>query len=140
MSSRGTFPGELAQCHYQLSPRGGGAPWIGSGPGKVPRLAVRGRGLRVGRDGTDPWESSPIHFPSQGRELWGYAHWCASRKLQDGSRTKGPAQDPGEGTSYFWVGIFTRGKERVGEERERFGVWGQEKESRACLITGEVSC
>ena len=63
MSARGTFPGELAQCHYQLSPQGGGAPWIGSGPGKVPRLAVRGRGLHVGRDGTEPWESPQFTSP-----------------------------------------------------------------------------
>lgn len=66
MSARGTVPGELAQCLPTL-PLGMGAPWIGSGPGKVPRPYDQGRGLCVSEDGTDPG-SLPSSLPLQGRE------------------------------------------------------------------------
>lgn len=89
------------------------------------------------RDGTDPWESP------QFTSLAGQRASAMPIGVHQGNfrMVLGPRGPPRtlEGDKLLLGGVLQVEKERVGEERERFGVWGQEEESRACLITEGVS-
>lgn len=102
-------------------PLGWGAPWIGSGPGKVPRLAVRGRGLCASEDGTDPWESPQFTSPCRA-ESFGLCPLVCIKETSGWFKDQGARPGPWRGDKLFLGGgLYKREGESGGGEGE---IWG----------------
>lgn len=131
------LPWQAGSVPLPTLPLGQGTPWLGSGPRKVPRLAVRGRGLCVGEDGTDPWESPQFTFPRRA-ESFGAMPICVN---QGNCRTvlgpRGPPRTLEQGQAISGWGSLQEGRRESGRRGRDLGFGDRRRKAEHVLSWGE---